>query len=1148
MIGWSPPAMTATAPIELKLFGPPQLLAGGRSLHIGSRKSLALVALLALDGSAARESLARCLWPELGPEAARRNLRKEVFRLRRVGLVLAESGEGALALALDVSVDLLHFRAALARGDDAAACALARPTACDGLDGVAGEALDECLARWRRQLTQDRHQARARRASALLQAGDHAGALSLHLQAVVEDRCDETAARAAMQLLAKRGERAAALALYAQLVAALRDELDTDPGPTTAALAAELRSQDSPEPAASAAHGAGPTVLAVAPPLLAAKLPYVARPELQAQIESAWGAGRRVYLSGEPGAGKTRLACECAAARGPWLRVTCVPNDLELPYAAAVRALRALREAASDSPWPDWARRELAQLLPELGTAPLPLATDEARTRLVAAFAAAWSLGVHDNFHVVLLDDWQWCDAASVELFDAVRDEGVAWLVVYRSAQLPAVTLQRMRADVDHRRGQAVQMPGLAAAEVLALVRLLSRSPGGTLFAQRLQVATAGNPFFVIETLRFLFEQGLLSVDASGGWRTPFDEQTHDYTELPVPPSVRQAVLGRVRALGPAAQRLLEVASLLGDRFELALLQQAVAPSRVDGVALLEHATAARLVEATGGAYRFAHDLVRQCLAEGISLARRRLTHTALARALETAGAPPALVAAQLEGAGQAIAAVPWRMAAARAAVHVHALADALSQFHQALVDGAAAPQAMAIQLGIAGVHRVRGDAAAVEAALAAAVQVAAAADPATRLEAQLTRAEQWCSNERLDDGLALLDALAADLTLATLPQRARALDARAQVQVRRGQAQSAAALHAQAIALLGSEPGHAPPLAALLVSTARTAFRRGDLDEAARLAQRAVAVYGALDEPGGLSAALTLVGVAATLGRNDSAGALAALEQARALAARCGHVPAQRAAILNLIKLHTDGGNTAAALALLDEGEALAPGYEHMRAELGFMEARYFVHYLRGELGQARAAADRLVAASARGTDHTLVIGSCNMVIDLYLHSGELQRARALIELADVATRRAGEQGRDHLYSAPWLAKRAWLALAEGRPDEALALLCNTLNTSHFEDRYHLAWVGAAAALAQGDVEDAASRLQGIDIHADAPTDLLANTLVQRLALALARGHSDPAAQQRAQSLLVEGRVPALEAQALRRALQPITSGVGQR
>jgi hypothetical protein len=773
------------------------------------------------------------------------------------------------------------------------------------------------------------------------------------------------------------------------------------------------------------------------------------------------------------------------------------------------------------------------------GLAPQPLASPEAAERLRAAFASAWRLLVRDNFSALLLDDWQWGDPASVELWNRLDDAEapVAWIVAYRSAQLPPAALQRMRQDVDAGRAVVVTLEGLDADEALALVRALSGSPGGALFARRLQQATEGNPFFLIETLRHLHEQGQLSVAPDGRWSTPFDEVTADYAELPVPATVRDAVLGRVRALGETPRRLLEAASLLGDRFELALLDGTTPQASEDAVNALEHAQAARLLAESAGGYRFAHDLVRQCLAESLSPARRRLLHERLARRLEALRAAPALVAMQWEGAGHPAAAVPWRQRAAEAAWRVHALADTRAQYGHALADGAAGSVAVDIHLALVRVHRRLGDTAAMTAALDAAAQAAEGTDSETRLRARLACAEAWCTIDRADDGIHLLDALAADLASAPATLRARALATRARVLHWRGEIERAQDLHREAIDLLEGAADALPLKAELLDGAARAAMSRGDAAGADALIRRAVAAFEATGDNAGLSQALNMLGVTA-LNCGDRAGSLSALQRARALAASCGHVSAERAAILNLVKACNDAGRTGEALALLDASDALAPGFESQRMERAFVACRYYVHYARGEVALADAQAGRLLALGGRQADHRLAdVDYLQSVVDLYLHTGELARARALLDQADALVEQAMHGDGGYL-RAPLAAKRAWLQLAEGDPAAALQRMRALGDVGRDEDRLLVAWVGAAAALALGDLESAAGSLADVDIAADAATELLALVLEQRLLLARAAGREDAAARTRAQSLLGAGQVPALEAKRLRAAI----------
>jgi hypothetical protein len=754
----------------------------------------------------------------------------------------------------------------------------------------------------------------------------------------------------------------------------------------------------------------------------------------------------------------------------------------------------------------------------------------DAGERLRAAFAAAWQQLADETFDSIVLDDWHWADDASVDLWRRVGDRAAASIVAYRSAQLGPAALARMREEVDQGGAVAVELVGLSADDTLGLVHALSASDGGALFARRLHAATAGNPFHLIETLRHLVEQGQLQRLPDGRWSTPFDDTTADYAELPVPATVREVVLARVRALGDEARRLLEAASLLGDRFEARQVEGTTGLAAEALVARLEHAEAARLLVADGRGFRFTHDLIRTSLAASLSPARRQLLHARLARRLEACAAEPARVAAQLEGAGESVAAIAWRRRAADAAWQAHALDEAEAHARHALADGAVGADAVACHRLLANVARSRGNMTATLAALDEAVQAARDADPATRIDACLTRLWQWTARERHAEVMPALDVLDAELVGASVVQRARALHLRALVLRHDGRHDEADRLREAAIALVAAEPGASLFLSELLDAAARSAAGAGRLADCEALAVRAAAAAESAGDASALARSLIPRGVAALYGRNDRTTAVAAFERARTLAQRTGHVPLQRAALLNLVKCHADEGRGDAAAVLLDEGEALAPGFEDRGVELAFAQARYFVHYLRGEVDAARRAAERVLAIDAAAVDPQSRQASVQLVLDLYLHTGELDTAERL--LAD-----AGERQGD-LQHGVLQAKAAWLDLARGRPAAALQRLAALDAAARVEDSLVVAWVGAAAALALGDTDGARRHLAAVDIDDEHVVDALAMVLVQRLALARRSGQDDPAARARAEGLLP--RVPALEAALLRAALAP--------
>ena len=697
---------------EISLLGPAVIVRDGVVLRLPKRKAMTLIACLAVERSVRRDELAERMWPGLPASSARRNLRRELVRLRDAGLRDAIAvDEVQVALGEAVRVDIDAFAREIAAGRTDAALKLWRgPFASDLLAGA-----EPWFADWielqRTRLAGPRGQALERVADVAEAVGDSPATLAALQAALDDDPLQERLHRRLMRIFARRGERQQALDQYEQCRRVLAEELGIAPLEETQALARELREPERRD-AASDVPVEPPVPAGVArPDFLPAQLPFVGREIEIAQLEAAWRAGRVIVVVGPGGVGKSRLAADFVAARVPSLVVACRAGDDGVAYRSASRLLRALI-AAGGLPGEAWVRAELARLLPETGSPPSPLADEMQSLRFLDAMARAISTLAADNFGALLIDDLHLADAASAALVghvaerlrdDAAEGAEVPRLVVtLREGEGGAATdglVERLLAGATAAR---VAIAPLGEADVLELVRRLSRVQAPSRFAARLHGATAGNAFFVHETLRHLVATGWLSLGEGGVWRTPLDEGTRDYAELPLPGSVFEATAARVDRGGEGMRRTLEAASLAGEPFEIETLAGATALSPLELAETLERAEAMQLVVASGGGTRFAHDLVRQALAARLSLERRRLLHGRLAAAAERAGAEPATVGDHWFEAGKPGRAVAWWLRAADRAAERWADVDAIALYRRALAECKGDAEALAAQRALA--------------------------------------------------------------------------------------------------------------------------------------------------------------------------------------------------------------------------------------------------------------------------------------------------------------------------------------------------------------------------------------------------------------------------------------------------------------
>jgi DNA-binding SARP family transcriptional activator len=573
-----------------------------------------LLAYLACDGGwVDRDRLALLFWPDADERAAKRNLRQLLLRVRR--LELAEGLEAApSAVRWSVDCDVVVFRRALAAGERERAVRLYAGALLEGfvVHDVGG--FDAWLELERQRLHEVYHEAVTRASDAAASEGRVGDAIDMLRRLLATEPLAEDVLQAYLRALMLDGRRDQAVAAFGRFASLLDDELGLEPLAATRALAEAARRGE-------AIAVAGPR-RQVAAPLGGRNGPQlVAREAETAALRTA--ATPVVLVAGEPGVGKTRLL------RETW------------PQAAWIGALEGL-DGVPYQPFAAWARsrpelvaglgsyrEDLARLIPDVAPdlTPVAMESEVGKARLTEALACM----VDAAGGTLVVDDLQWADAATLETVAYLAARGNRVVGAYRADEVGSAL--RRAIEALRARG-AVTVLALAPLDedgIRALVAdLMERPAGPPVFGRWLWQRSGGNPLFALETLRTLFEAGILRA-GDHGWETDIDDLTLDYGEIEVPSAVTGVIRRRLQRLRETTQRALEAASLLQPPLDARLL------ARVTG--LSPFAVADGLDEATEAGFlhdgEFRHDLLRQTLATGLPPARRRLIHAVAAEALE---------------------------------------------------------------------------------------------------------------------------------------------------------------------------------------------------------------------------------------------------------------------------------------------------------------------------------------------------------------------------------------------------------------------------------------------------------------------------------------------------------------------------------
>ena len=388
------------------------------------------------------------------------------------------------------------------------------------------------------------------------------------------------------------------------------------------------------------------------------------------------GSGGMVLLAGEAGVGKTRLMAELASDASIPVLTGSAQRDATPAYGPLISALRSYLRQVPDGlrdcgPLGD----HLRLLLPELG--PPPEASD--RTTLHEAIRCALIAVCRDGGALMVLDDLQWSDTATLELFTGLGPslDEIAMLVVaaYRSEELPREhPLRAMRHELRRRGGlteiRVTPLDEHGTAELMEGV--LGDAVSGAL-VRTVHERSQGVPFFVEELSAALRAEGALQRGRAG-------LELAEGSRVVVPENVRDAVLLAAADLSPAARAAVEAAAVAGERFDLELVAELGGDK---GVAeLIERAL---VVEESDGRAAFRHALVREALYRDVPWLRRRSLHRELAERLEAAGAEAVEIAPHWLGARDDAKARTQLLAAGRRAAAMHAYRDAATMTRNAL-------------------------------------------------------------------------------------------------------------------------------------------------------------------------------------------------------------------------------------------------------------------------------------------------------------------------------------------------------------------------------------------------------------------------------------------------------------------------------
>jgi len=381
------------------------------------------------------------------------------------------------------------------------------------------------------------------------------------------------------------------------------------------------------------------------------------------------GAAELVLVSGYSGIGKSSVVNELhrvlVRPRGLFASGKFDQYKRDIPYSTLAQAFQSLirplvgksdpelagwREAFHEALGPNG--RLIIDLVPELklivgDQPPIPeLPPHDAQRRFQLVFRRFLAVFARPEHPLALfLDDLQWLDSATLDLLeDLLTQPDVQHLMLigaYRDNEVNSAHPLIRKLEAIRKAGAVVHEIILAPLAREDLGRLIGDSlhcepERVTALAELIHEKTAGNPFFAIQLISVLVEEGLLTFDyGEGRWSWDLNSiRAKGYTD-----NVVDLVVGKLNRLPVETKHALQLLACMGNSAECALLEM-VSQQSEEMHGQLWEAVRAGLIFRTEQSYTFVHDRVQEAAYSLIRENVRAETHVRIGRLL-AAHTPP---------------------------------------------------------------------------------------------------------------------------------------------------------------------------------------------------------------------------------------------------------------------------------------------------------------------------------------------------------------------------------------------------------------------------------------------------------------------------------------------------------------------------
>ncbi|MGA2766930.1 MAG: tetratricopeptide repeat protein [Candidatus Bathyarchaeia archaeon] len=366
------------------------------------------------------------------------------------------------------------------------------------------------------------------------------------------------------------------------------------------------------------------------------------------------GKGATIFACGEAGVGKTRLVNEFlnqAKKKGAKILQGYCLSEVDIPYFPFTEAFNTYMSAMSDEKAKSSVTKQLgitgwlrgSGITREAKASELFSTPEIERDRTFEAVARVLLQLSTQEPLILFLDDLQWADHLSLAILHYLarkcRNSRLLIIGTYRPEDLVHTKEEKLHPLEEimfsmSREDLLVKMElkRLRRNDFPDFLRSIFHSSLDEAFVEKLYEETEGNPFFAVETLNLLVEEGFLS-EKEGRWMLMAPTE-----KIGIPSKVHDVIIRRIARLEREERKLLDLAAVCGHSFTPDTLSRTLALDIADVLQeLVEIEQRHRLIRSTDTTFEFTHQKIREVIYSNLPGELRRVYHLKTANCLEQA-------------------------------------------------------------------------------------------------------------------------------------------------------------------------------------------------------------------------------------------------------------------------------------------------------------------------------------------------------------------------------------------------------------------------------------------------------------------------------------------------------------------------------